>query len=267
MENIDLTNEEKTKELYDMFNSFKTRKEIFEYFGLARNSDNIKRVKQICEQIGFDYTIYDTRKRKYEERFCLHCGKKIEGGDYRKKFCNRSCAAIYNNTHKPKKMVEEKIKPNIDKNLLFIKREISGNRKQIGEIGERIAIGELAKFGIDILLPMSDNLPYDFVVCYNNKFYKCQVKSSNHLTYNNSISFSLVTNNWYQKKEKKYTNSEIDIFICCDLNSIYLFKFDELKDKNNITIRYDESKSKQVKNINFAADYIISDKRIKEVFN
>ena len=29
------------------------------------------------------------------------------------------------------------------------------NNKNKGEIGERIAIGELAKFGIDILLPMS----------------------------------------------------------------------------------------------------------------
>lgn len=32
------------------------------------------------------------------------------------------------------------------------------NKKQLGEIGERIAIGELSKYGLDILLPMSDHL-------------------------------------------------------------------------------------------------------------
>ena len=32
------------------------------------------------------------------------------------------------------------------------------NKKQLGEIGERIAIGELSKYGLDILLPMSDTI-------------------------------------------------------------------------------------------------------------
>ena len=45
------------------------------------------------------------------------------------------------------------------------------NNKQLGEMGERVAIGELAKYGIDVLLPMSDNLPFDFVVFHNNKFF------------------------------------------------------------------------------------------------
>lgn len=52
------------------------------------------------------------------------------------------------------------------------------NKKQLGEIGERIAIGELSKYGLDILLPMSDNLPFDFVIYYNNKFYRTQVKTT-----------------------------------------------------------------------------------------
>lgn len=30
------------------------------------------------------------------------------------------------------------------------------NNKQLGEMGERVAIGELAKYGIDVLLPMSE---------------------------------------------------------------------------------------------------------------
>lgn len=140
------------------------------------------------------------------------------------------------------------------------------NNKHIGEIGERIAIGELSKFGLDILLPMSDNLPYDFVVFTNNTFYKCQVKSTNGRGKNESFRFNLTSNNWNKGIEYKYSEDEIDIIICCDLTNIYLFKFSELKDKKNIYIRDTETKNNQKKGIIFAKDCILSEKRINEIF-
>lgn len=139
------------------------------------------------------------------------------------------------------------------------------NKKQLGEIGERIAIGELSKFGIDILLPMSDNLPYDFVAIVNNKFYKCQVKTSAKLV-NGAIAFSLTSNNWQNKEIHKYTKEEVDIFICCDLQSIYLFKFEELEGKSIVTLRYTEALNKNIKGVHFAADYKISEQRLSDVF-
>ena len=140
------------------------------------------------------------------------------------------------------------------------------NNKQIGEIGERIAIGELAKYGIDVCLPMSDNLPFDFVIYYNNKFFKCQVKSTAGLTENDSIRFSLTSNNWNKGTTHIYTENEIDIIICCDLKTIYLFKFEELKDKQNIILRETTPKNGQIKGINFTKDYIISKERIDQIF-
>ena len=113
---------------------------------------------------------------------------------------------------------------------------------------------------------MSDNLPFDLVVYHNNKFFKCQIKTSNSVTKNGSIQFRLTSNNWYSKTIHKYLESEVDVFILCDLNNIYLFKFEELKGKTLITIRNTMTKSKQVSLINFASDYVISDKRIEEVF-
>lgn len=95
------------------------------------------------------------------------------------------------------------------------------NNKQIGEIGERIAIGELSKYGLDILLPMGDNLPFDFVVYTNNKFYKCQVKSTNERTENDSLRFNLTSNNWYSGEIHQYHDDEVDVLICCDLDKIY----------------------------------------------
>lgn len=141
------------------------------------------------------------------------------------------------------------------------------NRKQIGEIGERIAIGELAKFGIDVILPMSDNLPFDLVVYYNNKFYKCQVKTSRQTTPSGAIPFDISTNDWYKKTVHLYTSDEVDVWILCDLHNIYLFTYDELGGQKVISIRDSPTKNKQSKGVRYKSDYIISEKRIKEVFN
>lgn len=140
------------------------------------------------------------------------------------------------------------------------------NNKQLGEMGECVAIGELAKYGIDVLLPMSDNLPFDFVVFHNNKFFKCQVKTTDTKTENNSLCFSLVTNNWSNKETHKYTIDEVDVVICCDLDTIYLFPMSELVDRRTITLRTETPKNGQVKGINFTKDYVISEDRISKIF-
>lgn len=49
-------------------------------------------VKEICNEQGWDVPTWYNRVR-----YCLHCGKPIIGGDSKKKFCNSSCAASYNN--------------------------------------------------------------------------------------------------------------------------------------------------------------------------
>ena len=271
MNKFDLSTEEKKKELYDLFNSFNLRKEIYEYFGICRNTTNNQYIKKVCEQIGFDLNSYDTKKKKYEKHYCLNCGKEIISGDYRKKFCDSSCASTYNNKHRVDKKIdklgtEEKILDKINNDIIVEKRNVNGNHKNVGERGERITIGELAKYDIDVLTPMSDNLPFDLVVYHNNKFFKCQVKTTNSVTINDSLSFKLKTNNWYSKTEHKYTSDEVDVFILCDLNNIYLVKFDEVEGKSNFIIRNTIPKSKQYDGIHFASDYIISEKRIEEVF-
>lgn len=141
------------------------------------------------------------------------------------------------------------------------------NHKQLGEIGERIAIGELAKFGIDILLPMSDNLPFDFVIMSNNRFYKCQIKTSTQKSENGALRFSLTSNNWNKGTVHKYTDDEIDILICCDLKTIYLFKFSEIEGKSSIFIRETDTKNRQKEGVWFAKDYIISESRLAQVLS
>lgn len=136
------------------------------------------------------------------------------------------------------------------------------NVKQIGEIGERIAIGELSKFGIDILLPMSDNLPFDLAIFYQNRIYKCQVKTTFTRTVTDSLEFDLTTNNWNKGTIYKYSKEDYDILICCDGNNIYLFPIDMVEGRKSITIRDHPPKNGQTKGINFAKDYIISQERL-----
>jgi len=144
---------------------------------------------------------------------------------------------------------------------------MKNNGKYIGEKGERIAIGELAKFDVEILQVIGDNLPFDFVIYKDDKFYKCQVKTSTRSTTNTegSLFFSLVSTNWYSKTTHFYTKNEVDIFILCDLQTIYLFRFDELKNRRSISIRKIPSKNNIKKSVTFAKDVVISKDRLKHV--
>jgi len=142
------------------------------------------------------------------------------------------------------------------------------NAKAKGEKGERIVIGELAKFDIDVAIPLTDNFPLDFIAIHKNKLYKIQVKSSSisSSTSSGSIMFDLSSNNWYNKTNKKYTKKECDIFILCDYENIYLLGPKDFSERRTFSIRKEISKNNQSKNINHHDDYIISNKRIKEIF-
>lgn len=138
------------------------------------------------------------------------------------------------------------------------------NNKQLGEIGERITIGELSKYGIDIMLPMSDNLPFDFIIYYNNKFYKVQVKTSNSRTKTGSIEFSLTSNNWLKGDKYEYTKDDCDFFLLCDLTNVYLLPMDVAKGRKVFTIN-DQPYTKKISSVNYAEDYILTESRLKEV--
>lgn len=105
-------------------------------------------------------------------------------------------------------------------------------------------------------------LPFDFVIYYNNKFYRTQVK-----TVNNSLNFSLTSNNYNKGTVHKYNEDEIDIMICCDLHNIYIFPECDVANRNSITIREEPPANNQTKGINFAKDCIISIERLNYTFS
>lgn len=141
------------------------------------------------------------------------------------------------------------------------------NAKSDGEKGQTIAIGELAKYNIDVCIPMSDNLPFDFIIIYEGKLLRAQVKSGGYSPKQSegSIQINLRSNNWHKKTIKKYNSEEVDTIILCDYSTIYLLEKHEWENRNCFTIRYDEPKNGQRK-CHFAKDYIISEERIKKIF-
>ena len=138
------------------------------------------------------------------------------------------------------------------------------NNKQLGEIGERIVIGELSKHGLDIMLPMSDNLPFDFAIFYNNKFYKVQVKTSNSRTKSDSIEFSLTSNNWLKGVKYEYTEDDCDFFFLCDLTNVYIVPLRQVVGRKVFTIN-DLPYTKKISTVNYAEDYILTEDRLKEL--
>ena len=65
-------------------------------FVWERNYTNREKCKKLLESEGIDWKSWLDEKRASNKRFCLYCGKEITG-DSRKKFCNHSCSASYNN--------------------------------------------------------------------------------------------------------------------------------------------------------------------------
>lgn len=144
---------------------------------------------------------------------------------------------------------------------------MNNSPKTKGEKGQLITIGELAKWDIQIALPLSDNLPFDIILIYNKKLYKAQIKTSSRKNNNveGSISFKLTTNNWHKKETYKYSKDDIDVMILCDYENIYLLSKDDFIDRSSFDIRKEISSNNQKKRINFHEDFIISKKRIYEV--
>ena len=78
------------------------------------NYTNREKCKKLLAEDGIDWKEWLEEKNTKPKKLCLKCGKEIIGGDNRKKFCSRSCAASYNNNgiarnYKGGKRKDEKI--------------------------------------------------------------------------------------------------------------------------------------------------------------
>lgn len=140
------------------------------------------------------------------------------------------------------------------------------NPKSMGEKAESCVIGELAKWCIDVALPMSDNHPFDMILLLGNKMFKAQVKSTSVVNRSGTVSFDLETTNWYLGESRSYDANDCDIVLCYNLrsNSLYLLAMDDFKGQKHFSVRTEKTKNNQKAKIHYHDDYVISVKRIKD---
>ena len=84
--------------LIELFDSCKSIAEICRKLYNKKNGGMHNRVLKLFEETGYDWDTHIKLLEEKEKRYCLNCGKEISGKERaRKKFCNSSCAAQYNN--------------------------------------------------------------------------------------------------------------------------------------------------------------------------
>ena len=93
---IDISTEEKRKDVFEKFSSFTSKNQAHNYFGISDNKQGSDYLKEIAKSVGFDLSSYKTKNEK-ETRYCKQCGKEITSR-WGRDFCCSSCAVKYNNS-------------------------------------------------------------------------------------------------------------------------------------------------------------------------
>lgn len=133
------------------------------------------------------------------------------------------------------------------------------NSTLIGNIGEAVAISEFTKYGIPVLIPFSQNLPYDLVIQVDNKFYKIQCKTTSRIK-NGKMEFYINRTNGFTGEHVHYNKHEVDYFFvyCVENEYIGIIPIEDVKDvKYTISLRLSNSKNNQKKNCRLASTYDI----------
>lgn len=140
------------------------------------------------------------------------------------------------------------------------------NYKQIGDLGQNCVIGDLAKYGVGVAAPLSDNYPFDFIAIAGLRTFKIQVRASSQIQ-GNAVYFGLKKTNFYKGTDEAYVKEEVDIFALYNFvhHETYLLTFDECFEKKSIAIRRLKPRNNQ-SNYYDMNKYIISKERIKIVF-
>ena len=88
----------------DIINDAKSFSDLAVSLFGKNNYTNRQKCKDILSENGIDWEEWRNSKKPTPNQ-CLYCGKEIANGEvFRKNFCDRSCAASYNNKKRKKKV-------------------------------------------------------------------------------------------------------------------------------------------------------------------
>ena len=131
------------------------------------------------------------------------------------------------------------------------------NSKKIGNIGEAITLAKFVEKGIGVYLPFGDNEKIDLIIEINKQLYKIQVKTSNRLE-QGCLIFNTRSSRSGTKETVLYTEKDIDLYACYSLitKELYILNRKEFP-QGTVSLRIEDSKNNQTKNIKFAKNYTL----------
>ena len=130
------------------------------------------------------------------------------------------------------------------------------NSIKVGDIGEAMALAEFTKRGLNVLIPFSENCPYDLVVDKGDRLVKVQCKTTKHVK-NNCMEFQICRSNGFTYNKERYQVNEVDyIFVyCIENNYMGLVPIQDTKQSLTFNIRLSSPRNNQKKGIHLYSDY------------
>lgn len=130
------------------------------------------------------------------------------------------------------------------------------NSKVIGEKTEGQILARLLQLEKTVLIPFGDNQRYDLVIDDNGKFLRIQCKTGRFK--NGAIIFDTCSSYCHRGGKKVSYINQIEYFAvyCPDNHQCYMISIDEVAN-TKCTLRIDQPKNNNSKNIRMASDYIL----------
>lgn len=132
------------------------------------------------------------------------------------------------------------------------------NSKDVGNLGEHIAIVELLRIGVEISRPLGDNSRYDLIIDNDGILLTCQVKSTNSST-------TELAEFWLSSSQAHRGGTrdayQVDCFLLVDIcnNKVFLLPNST---RATIKIRYGDKLNSQS---NMWYDYVLTKARLDEL--
>lgn len=128
-----------------------------------------------------------------------------------------------------------------------------------GNIGVAAIMTDLLKKGYEVLIPFSEDSPFDLVVYHDKRFYKiqCKYRALKHGAI--IAAFTRMIVNYKKQERRKLKESEIDVIAiyCPDTNKCYYLSYNDIRDKKDrLYLRVSKARNNQTKGTTFAKDYL-----------
>lgn len=137
------------------------------------------------------------------------------------------------------------------------KYTLTMNSKDVGTLGEHIAIIELLKNDVIVSRPLGDNSRYDLVLDIGGTLYTCQVKSTNSAS-DELAEFFLQSSQAHRGGTRSsYT---VDVFCLVDIPKQAVFLYMNTDNRTKLSLRYIDTGSRQLRastQCTWAKDYTL----------